>query len=234
MHCLAEAQALRIPQSLGFGPRRFGRAIATSTHLERDIARVAKGRIVTVRRTAETGRHRSSRFGFDPGLGDSSDRHSPGNQKYRNRFSLTEMRAMIQAWSPKPRLLAQPLRPQGLARGAPDRGPRKLGPSSLSKGTLSAAGRNKMAVNPLKTNDPAKSMISRPNDINDLRPASRNLSFRLAKHSVRFRCFRPSSTPETQTAATGALATGNSGRGGGLRTSWPEGSQSRKSCAKEV
>ena len=77
----------------------------------------------------------------------------------------------------------------------------KAWPLSLSKGTLSAAGRNKMAVNPLKTNDPAKSMISRPNDINDLRPASRNLSFRLAKHTVRFLLFQALSAPETQRGA---------------------------------
>jgi hypothetical protein len=38
-----------------------------------------------------------------------------------------------------------------------------------------------MAVKGLKTHDPAKSLISRPNDFKDLRPPSRNRQFRQAK-----------------------------------------------------
>ena len=52
-------------------------------------------------------------------------------------------------------------------------------------------GRNEMAANALKTNDLAKCLISRPNDFKDLRQASRNRWFRLAKDSFRFCCFWP-------------------------------------------
>ncbi len=48
-----------------------------------------------------------------------------------------------------------------------------------------------MAANALKTNDPAKCLISRPNDFKDLRQASRNRWFRLAKDLFRFCWFWP-------------------------------------------
>ena len=56
--------------------------------------------------------------------------------------------------------------------------------------------RNQRAVKALKTNDSAKSLISHPNDFNDLRPPSRNRSFRWRNISFRFRCFRASSALE--------------------------------------
>lgn len=49
--------------------------------------------------------------------------------------------------------------------------------------------RNKKAVKPLKTNSLAKSMISRPNDFNNLRPPARNRSFRFAKQFVSLSLF---------------------------------------------
>ena len=53
----------------------------------------------------------------------------------------------------------------------------------------------------MKRNNPAKLLRFAGNDSNDLRPASRNRSFRSAKNSFRFRCFWASPTPETQRPA---------------------------------
>ena len=54
--------------------------------------------------------------------------------------------------------------------------------------------RNEKAVKLLKTNNSAKSPISRPNDFKDLRPPVRNRSFRTRNESFRFRAFLPSPT----------------------------------------
>ena len=51
--------------------------------------------------------------------------------------------------------------------------------------------RNQKAVKALKTNDPAKSLISHPNDFKDLHPPSRNLSFRMTKRAFRSRAPLP-------------------------------------------
>jgi hypothetical protein len=58
--------------------------------------------------------------------------------------------------------------------------------------------RNETALNPLKTNDPAKSSFAADNDFNDLRPAMRNPSFRSAKRFLSLSLFFASSTPETK------------------------------------
>jgi hypothetical protein len=58
--------------------------------------------------------------------------------------------------------------------------------------------RNEKPVKLLKTNDLAKRRNFAANDSNDLRPAMRNLSFRHAKDSVRFRGVLGSSRPEAQ------------------------------------
>ena len=52
--------------------------------------------------------------------------------------------------------------------------------------------RNEKAVKLLKTNNSAKSPISRPNDFKDLRPPVRNRSFRTRNKLFRFRAFLPS------------------------------------------
>jgi hypothetical protein len=65
-------------------------------------------------------------------------------------------------------------------------------PGFLSEETHAARKtRNEMAINVLKTNDPAKWLISRPNDFNALRPASRNRWFRLRNERFRFCGFWP-------------------------------------------
>ena len=51
--------------------------------------------------------------------------------------------------------------------------------------------RNQKAVKALKTNDPAKSLISHPNDFKGLHPPSRNLSFRMTKRAFRLRAPLP-------------------------------------------
>ena len=63
-----------------------------------------------------------------------------------------------------------------------------LGPSRAESAERRpcARARNKKAVNPLKTNNLAKSVSSRPNDFNTLRPPARNLSFRNAKQFLSF------------------------------------------------
>ena len=68
----------------------------------------------------------------------------------------------------------------------------------LVEGDAPRRGETKRAVNPLKTNDLAKSSISHSNDINGLRPASRNLSFRLREEFLSLSLFCALSTPETQ------------------------------------
>jgi hypothetical protein len=62
--------------------------------------------------------------------------------------------------------------------------------------------RNEKPVKLLKTNDLAKRRDFAANDSNDLRPAMRNLSFRQAKDSVRFRRLWASSRPEAQSPST--------------------------------
>ena len=52
-------------------------------------------------------------------------------------------------------------------------------------------GRNETAANALKTNDPAKWLISRPNDFNGLQTPSRNRSLRLRNEGFRFCRFWP-------------------------------------------
>ena len=52
-------------------------------------------------------------------------------------------------------------------------------------------GRNETAANALKTNDPAKWLISRPNDFNGLQTPSRNRSLRLRNEGFRFGRFWP-------------------------------------------
>jgi hypothetical protein len=46
--------------------------------------------------------------------------------------------------------------------------------------------RNEIGVNPLKTSDSAKWLISNLDDLNELRPSSRSDLFRLAKQSASF------------------------------------------------
>jgi hypothetical protein len=58
--------------------------------------------------------------------------------------------------------------------------------------------RNEMALNPLKTNDPAKSCFDTGNDFNHLRPAMRSPPFRLAKRTLSFSLFLASSRLETK------------------------------------
>ena len=62
--------------------------------------------------------------------------------------------------------------------------------------------RNEKPVKLLKTNDLAKRRDFAGNDSNDLRPAMRNLSFRHAKDSIRFRGVLGSSRPEAQSPST--------------------------------
>jgi hypothetical protein len=59
-----------------------------------------------------------------------------------------------------------------------------------------AAGRSEKAVKSLKTNTSTKCLDFAPNDLNDLRPALRNRSFRSAKDSLRFPGFSASSGPK--------------------------------------
>ena len=88
----------------------------------------------------------------------------------------------------------------------------KRSPNAASRSAavgLSASGegmrerwRNEKPVKLLKTNDLAKRRDFAGNDSNDLRPAMRNLSFRHAKDSVRFRGLWASSRPEAQSPST--------------------------------
>ena len=88
--------------------------------------------------------------------------------------------------------------------------------------------RNEKAVKLLKTNDLAKRRDFAGNDSNDLRPAVRNLSFRHAKDSVRFRGFWASSRPEAQSPCDHSILRLRLQIVAGLK-SW-----TAKSCAKEV
>jgi hypothetical protein len=63
-------------------------------------------------------------------------------------------------------------------------------------------GETKRPVKLLKTNDLAKRRNFAANDSNPLRPAMRNLSFRHAKDSIRFRGVLGSSRPEAQSPST--------------------------------
>ncbi len=75
--------------------------------------------------------------------------------------------------------------------GAIRRSRRPSGVDLLAGARPREKGRNEMAANALKINDLAKCLISRPNDFKDLRQASRNRWFRLAKDSFRFCWFWP-------------------------------------------
>jgi hypothetical protein len=130
--------------------------------------------------------------------------------------------------------------PRCPSRSAPKASPAPQIALFGSRERMRRQARNKNAVNPLKTNNLAKSLISRPNDLNDLRSSSRNRSFRLAKDSFRFRCFWASSTPETQRAPPGACrrraeaGTPRSGsRIGRLEARGRLGSCCGKNCAKK-
>jgi hypothetical protein len=58
--------------------------------------------------------------------------------------------------------------------------------------------RNEKAVKSLKITISRNRLISPSNELSDLRPGSRNRSFRLEKDSFRFRCFLASPQPGTQ------------------------------------
>jgi hypothetical protein len=70
--------------------------------------------------------------------------------------------------------------------------------------------RNETRVNPLKTNDSAKSLIQPLNDLHDLWPPPRNNSFRFAKRILSFSWFSALSTQQTK-RAVGAMRTIPSG-----------------------
>jgi len=59
-------------------------------------------------------------------------------------------------------------------------------------------GETKRRLSTWKQTIPRNHWFGTTNDLNGLRPAMRNASFRLAKDSFRFRCFWASSTPETK------------------------------------
>ena len=71
-----------------------------------------------------------------------------------------------------------------------------------SKNRASDARRNEMAVNPLKSHNPAKWPDFEYNDFNDLRPPTRNVSFRLAKYAFRLAGFLTRGEPNVSPGAS--------------------------------
>jgi hypothetical protein len=122
-------------------------------------------------------------------------------EKYKKKIDISENIAMMSGSSgPKPRSnLPRPLRTVRRCEELPKRR-FTIGCSwALGVGRGRARRwRNEKPVKLLKTNDLAKRRDFAGNDSNDLRPAMRNLSFRHAKDSVRFRRLWASSRPEAQ------------------------------------
>src|SRR3984885_10071107 len=109
-------------------------------------------------------------------------------KRSEGRAQLGSVRkAMESSWIRRPsRAATGPDKKGGACRMEPARAAPKLFESEEPHATKP---RNEMALNPLKTNDPAKSRFAAPNDFNGLRPAMRNPSFRLAKRIPSFSLF---------------------------------------------
>ena len=99
----------------------------------------------------------------------------------------------------------------GLIDARGERRARDSGPAS--KNRASDARRNEMAVNPLKSHNPAKWPDFVYNDFNDLRPSLRNVSFRLAKDFLRFAGFSTSQEAKCFAWRLRPQLAGSAGRG---------------------
>ena len=119
--------------------------------------------------------------------------------KYKKKIDISENIAMMSG-SSRPRPEVQPAPSSQAARrcGALPERRFTIGCSWAFGGGRGHARRwrNEKPVKLLKTNDLAKRRDFAGNDSNNLRPAMRNLSFRLAKDSVRFRGFWASLSPK--------------------------------------
>ena len=100
--------------------------------------------------------------------------------------ALSKRNILVVQTAPRPGLAFRP----GSDRRARDPvGPRVRRAPFRVEGAHAGTARNKRAAKSMKTNDLAKSLISRPNDFNKLQPPKRNPSFRSAQYSFRFGAF---------------------------------------------
>ena len=128
-------------------------------------------------------------------------------EKNRNKFLVSECADMMVGSMVEPTADVRTVSRVKPGLGRLSRGRETLLPGALRAAPLArlwveSPGRRRQREQkggqPLGTNNLAKFMISHPNDINALRPASRNPSFRLREQFLSLSLFWASPTPETK------------------------------------